>query len=59
MSLNKCIELNGQVPTLIINNAAGNFISPSERLSPNAIKTIVEIVLLGSKFNWIDKSFVY
>lgn len=28
--------------------SAGNFISPSERLSPNAFRTIVDIVLTGS-----------
>jgi 2,4-dienoyl-CoA reductase len=36
------------LPNIIINNAAGNFISPSERLSPNAVKAIVETVLLGT-----------
>ncbi|XP_044524311.1 2,4-dienoyl-CoA reductase [(3E)-enoyl-CoA-producing], mitochondrial [Gracilinanus agilis] len=35
-------------PDVIINNAAGNFISPSERLSPNAWKTITDIVLNGT-----------
>ena len=34
----------------LINNAAGNFISPSERLSPNAWKTITDIVLNGTAF---------
>jgi 2,4-dienoyl-CoA reductase len=36
------------LPSVVINNAAGNFISPTERLSPNAVKTIVDIVLLGT-----------
>jgi 2,4-dienoyl-CoA reductase len=36
--------------TLCINNAAGNFVSPYERLSPNAIKTVLEIVLHGTAF---------
>ncbi len=36
----------------LLNNAAGNFISPTEKLSENAFKTIVDIVLLGS-FNCI------
>jgi len=36
------------LPSVVINNAAGNFISPFERLSPNAFKTIVEIVLNGT-----------
>ena len=29
----------------IINNAAGNFISPTENLSPNAFSAIIDIVL--------------
>jgi len=33
----------------LINNAAGNFISPTERLSANAFDTIIDIVLKGSK----------
>jgi 2,4-dienoyl-CoA reductase len=36
------------VPDIIINNAAGNFISPTERLSPNAFSSIIDIVLKGS-----------
>ena len=35
----------------LINNAAGNFISPTENLSENAFRTIVEIVLVGT-FNF-------
>ncbi|GAB4396096.1 MAG: SDR family oxidoreductase [Microscillaceae bacterium] len=46
----------------VVNNAAGNFISPTERLSPRAFDTIVDIVLRGS-YNctlafgkdWIEK----
>uniref|UniRef100_A0A0N4ZRF4 2,4-dienoyl-CoA reductase, mitochondrial n=1 Tax=Parastrongyloides trichosuri TaxID=131310 RepID=A0A0N4ZRF4_PARTI len=37
-----------KLPDVVINNAAGNFICPTERLSSNAIKTIVDIVLLGT-----------
>ncbi|GGD84432.1 SDR family oxidoreductase [Planktosalinus lacus] len=51
----------GQVDVLL-NNAAGNFISPTERLSANAFDTIIDIVLKGSKNctlafgkHWIDK----
>lgn len=33
----------------LVNNAAGNFISPTERLSAHAFDTIVDIVLRGSK----------
>ncbi|OQR68159.1 putative 2 [Tropilaelaps mercedesae] len=36
------------LPHVVVNNAAGNFISPTERLSPNAFKTIIDIVLLGT-----------
>ena len=39
---------NSNVPDIVINNAAGNFISPTERLSPNAFSTIIDIVLKGS-----------
>lgn len=35
-------------PDIVINNAAGNFISPYERLSPNAVKSILDIVLAGT-----------
>ena len=33
---------------ILLNNAAGNFISPTENLSPNGFKTIVDIVLNGT-----------
>jgi NAD(P)-dependent dehydrogenase (short-subunit alcohol dehydrogenase family) len=32
-----------------LNNAAGNFISPTERLSANAFDTVIDIVLKGTK----------
>lgn len=37
----------GQVDGLL-NNAAGNFISPTERLSSKAFQTIIDIVLMGT-----------
>ncbi|MCM4154433.1 SDR family oxidoreductase [Gramella sp. AN32] len=47
---------------VLLNNAAGNFISPTERLSANAFDTIIDIVLKGSKNctlafgkQWIDQ----
>jgi NAD(P)-dependent dehydrogenase (short-subunit alcohol dehydrogenase family) len=47
---------------ILLNNAAGNFISPTERLSANAFDTIIDIVLKGSKNctlafgkHWIEK----
>ncbi|EDV21186.1 expressed hypothetical protein [Trichoplax adhaerens] len=46
-AVDQCLNEVG-LPTLIVNNAAGNFVSPTERLSANAFRTIVEIVLLGS-----------
>lgn len=46
----------------LVNNAAGNFISPTERLSSKAFETIIGIVLMGSVNctlafgkHWIDK----
>lgn len=44
----KACEAYGSVDVLV-NNAAGNFISPTERLSSNAFDTIIDIVLKGSK----------
>ncbi|XP_030072234.1 2,4-dienoyl-CoA reductase [(3E)-enoyl-CoA-producing], mitochondrial [Microcaecilia unicolor] len=41
------IQVSGH-PNAVINNAAGNFISPSERLSANAWRTITDIVLNGT-----------
>lgn len=35
-------------PNALLNNAAGNFISPTERLSSRAFKVIIDIVLYGS-----------
>jgi len=46
----------------ILNNAAGNFISPTERLSHRAFDIVVDIVLRGTYYttlaagkNWIEK----
>jgi hypothetical protein len=33
----------------LLNNAAGNFISPTERLSANAFDTVIDIVLKDPK----------
>lgn len=43
-----CVELCGSLPHMIVNNAAGNFVAPFERLSPNAWRTVVDIVLNGT-----------
>jgi len=46
--LEKAVAHFGRVNGLV-NNAAGNFISPTERLSAHAFDTIIDIVLKGSK----------
>lgn len=58
--LQEVLKAYGKVDVLL-NNAAGNFISPTERLSTNAFDTIIDIVLKGSKNctlafgkHWID-----
>ncbi len=45
--LKQAIEVFGKVD-ILVNNAAGNFISPTERLSANAFSSIIDIVLKGS-----------
>jgi NAD(P)-dependent dehydrogenase (short-subunit alcohol dehydrogenase family) len=45
--LKLALEKFGTV-TGLLNNAAGNFISPTERLSPKAFDVVVDIVLRGS-----------
>lgn len=58
--LQQVLKSFGKVDVLL-NNAAGNFISPTERLSANAFDTIIDIVLKGTKNctlafgkHWID-----
>lgn len=58
--LKAVLNAYGRVDVLL-NNAAGNFISPTERLSANAFDTVIDIVLKGSKNctlafgkHWID-----
>ncbi|TRX36292.1 SDR family oxidoreductase [Flavobacterium restrictum] len=58
--LQEVLKNFGKVDVLL-NNAAGNFISPTERLSANAFDTVIDIVLKGSKNctlafgkHWID-----
>jgi len=45
--LAEAVNTFGKVDVLL-NNAAGNFISPTERLSANAFSAIIDIVLKGS-----------
>lgn len=58
--LQEVLKVFGKVDVLL-NNAAGNFISPTERLSANAFDTVIDIVLKGTKNctlafgkHWID-----
>ena len=46
--LKETLKHYGKVDVLL-NNAAGNFIAPTERLSAHAFDTIIDIVLKGSK----------
>ncbi len=46
--LQSILNTFGKVDVLL-NNAAGNFISPTERLSPGAFDAVIDIVLKGSK----------
>ncbi|MFT6849856.1 MAG: NAD(P)-dependent dehydrogenase (short-subunit alcohol dehydrogenase family) [Sphingobacteriales bacterium] len=45
--LEESVKTFGQVDCLL-NNAAGNFISPTERLSPKAFDVVIDIVLKGT-----------
>lgn len=45
--LQQAIATFGEV-NVLLNNAAGNFISPTERLSANAFAAVIDIVLKGS-----------
>lgn len=45
----RAIEAFGSVDALV-NNSAGNFISPTERLSYKAVDTVVDIVLRGTYY---------
>uniref|UniRef100_A0A674DAV3 2,4-dienoyl CoA reductase 1, mitochondrial n=1 Tax=Salmo trutta TaxID=8032 RepID=A0A674DAV3_SALTR len=48
-AVDQLVEVAG-LPDVVINNAAGNFISLSEKLSANAWRTITDIVLNGTAF---------
>lgn len=45
--IEKTVSQFGQVDG-VLNNAAGNFISPTERLSPKAFDAVIDIVLKGT-----------
>jgi len=46
-AITECVEQLG-LPHIVVNNAAGNFISPTERLSAKGVRTVVDIVLNGT-----------
>ena len=46
-TIGQVVDRTGRLDVLV-NNAAGNFISPAEQLSPNGFKAVVDIVLLGT-----------
>lgn len=52
-AVDACVTEFG-LPNVVVHNAAGNFISPTERLSPNAFKTIIDIVLNGTAYLTLD-----
>lgn len=58
--IKEAVKAFGRLDALI-NNAAGNFICPAEKLTPNGWKAVIEIVLNGTFFaiaaarHWIDQ----
>ncbi|OCB99529.1 putative 2,4-dienoyl-CoA reductase [Bacillus amyloliquefaciens] len=59
--ITEAVNVFGRLDALI-NNAAGNFICPAEKLTPNGWKAVIEIVLNGTFFcsqaaarHWIEK----
>ncbi|MDQ2871610.1 MAG: SDR family oxidoreductase, partial [Candidatus Eremiobacteraeota bacterium] len=54
-SIDEIIRRTGRLD-VVVNNAAGNFIAASERLSTNGFKSVVDIVLLGT-FNCTRSAF--
>lgn len=47
--MERVVAVHGRID-LLVNNAAGNFYAPSESLSPNAWKSVIEIDLYGTFF---------
>jgi NAD(P)-dependent dehydrogenase (short-subunit alcohol dehydrogenase family) len=52
-SLDYFIE-NAGMPDILVNNAAGNFVSPTEALSPHAVDAVLGIVLHGTIYMTLD-----
>jgi NAD(P)-dependent dehydrogenase (short-subunit alcohol dehydrogenase family) len=47
--IERTLEAFGRLD-ILVNNAAGNFVTPAEELSPNGFRSVVDIVLNGSFF---------
>lgn len=48
------VEKHYGVINVLVNNAAGNFISPTERLSPRAVDAVLNIVLHGTFYTTLE-----
>jgi NAD(P)-dependent dehydrogenase (short-subunit alcohol dehydrogenase family) len=48
------VELHFGHIDVLVNNAAGNFISPTERLSPRAVDAVLNIVLHGTFYSTLE-----
>lgn len=48
LRLANSLEQQGSIPDIVINNAAGNFICPTEKLTPNGWNSIIDTVLKGT-----------
>ncbi|MET8472456.1 SDR family oxidoreductase [Streptomyces sp. NPDC006422] len=44
------VAAHGRIPDVLVNNAAANFPSPAEELSPNGWRAVVDITLNGTYF---------
>lgn len=53
-AVDRTVELTGQIPSIVVNNAAGNFISPFENMRPNAFESISRTVISGTAFVTIE-----
>lgn len=48
-AVDDCLQIFGRID-ILVNGAAGNFLAPITKLSPNAFKTVIEIDLYGTFF---------
>ena len=47
-SVNEKLKMMDMIPDIVVNNAAGNFLCPIEKISKNGWRRIIDIVLHGS-----------